>query len=126
MASGTVMISIETPAADPNCTSAPGRLIAIRARLSVVDGSDFIDTNSIHVTFTAQGSGQAIETGQLVPASGDSYTGRISVGDLTSGTYTLSVTARSSGGALGAVDRQLHGRQRPGPHHHFAPDGGSY
>ena len=33
--------------------------------------------------------------------SGDSYTGRVSVGDLKSGTYTLTLTARSSGGALG-------------------------
>ena len=63
MASGTVTISIETPAADPALHVAPGGLIAIRAHLSVVDGSDYIDANSIHVTLTAKGSSQAIETG---------------------------------------------------------------
>ena len=46
--------------------------------------------------------------------SGDSYTGRVSVGDLKSGTYTLTLTARSSGGALGeaTVDFLIDGTVR--------------
>ena len=51
---------------------------------------------------TEQGSTQTVDSGLLVLETGDTYTGRVSLGgDLKSGVYTLTVHARSSGGAVG-------------------------
>jgi hypothetical protein len=101
MPSGAVAITIEAPV-DGAPSVGPGTLIPIQARIAVQDGTDFIDGASVRVYVTRAGSSAMVETGQLVPAGGDLYTGRVSLsGDLPSDSYTLWVTASSSGGAMG-------------------------
>jgi hypothetical protein len=98
--SGTVAITIDGPTSGTSFSA--GTLIPIAAHVSITDGTDFVDTSSVRVYVTRAGGSTMVETGQLVPASGDLYTGRVSLGtDLPSDTYTLWVTAASSGGATG-------------------------
>jgi len=100
MPSGTVEIAIEAPATD--LTFGAGTLIPIQARVTVQSGTDFIDTASVRAYITRDGGTTMPETGKLVPAGADLYTGRISLAaDLPNDTYTLWVTASTSGGATG-------------------------
>jgi hypothetical protein len=69
--------------------------------VSIANGTDFVDGTSIRATVTRQGGTETLEAGQLVLDSADSYSGRVSLGDLQSDSYKLTVTARSSGGAVG-------------------------
>ena len=102
-----MVVTIDTPAADPVPLFGAGSLVDVVAHVSVQDGTDFVDGTSIQVTVTKEGSVDVLETGQLVLDSGDIYTGRVSLGDLDSDTYTLKVTARSSGGAVGGESGRL-------------------
>jgi hypothetical protein len=103
MPSGTVGITIVSPAAGSPPVG-PGTLIDVSAHVAVQDGTDFIDGTSVTVSVREQGSSQVLETGLLVVTNGDLFTGRVSLGgDLASGTYTLTVSARSSGGATNSV-----------------------
>lgn len=70
-------------------------------------GSDFIDTSSVKMTLTAMGTTTALSSGQLVSTGGDAYSGSISIGNLPSGSYTLTVTAKSSAGVVGQATRTL-------------------
>jgi hypothetical protein len=101
--SGTVAISIDTPMAGA-APVFPGTLIDVSAHVAVENGSDFIDGTSVEVTVSEQGSMQSIDKGKLVITTGDVYAGRISLGaDLKGGTYTIKVSARSSGGATNSA-----------------------
>ena len=100
MPSGTVVISIESPT--DGMSFGAGTLVPIQARVRVEDGSDFIDTASVGAYITRESGTTMAETGKLVPADGDLDTGRISLAaDLPTGTYTLWVTATTSGGGTG-------------------------
>jgi hypothetical protein len=101
MPMGTVAVVIDTPVAGAPAVF-PGTLIDVSARVAVEGGTDFVDGTSVEVTVTEQGSMQAVDKGKLVITGGDVYAGRVSLGaDLKGGTYTITVTARSSGGAVG-------------------------
>jgi hypothetical protein len=58
-------------------------------------GTDLIDTSSVKVVVTAMNSTTAISTGQLVSTGTDTFSGTISLGSLPTGSYTLTVSARS-------------------------------
>ncbi len=100
-ASGEVSVTIAVPAASPTLLFPSQSLIAVSAHIGVTNGTDFLDGNSVKATVMKQGGGGPLATSQLVLDSGDVYSGRVSLGDLASGTYTLVVTAKSSGGTLG-------------------------
>ena len=101
--SGDVIVAISAPVrTDPPPSFGAGSLIEVLASVSIANGTNFVDGTSIRVAVTRRGSSEILEAGQLVLASGDSYGGRISLGALLSDTYTLTVTARSSGGAVGS------------------------
>ena len=103
MPMGTVAITIDAPVAGASAVF-PGTLIDVSAHVSVEGGSDFIDGTSVEVTVAAQGSMQAVDKGKLVITTGDVYAGRVSLGaDLKGGTYTITVSARSSGGATNSA-----------------------
>ena len=103
MPMGTVAITIDTPVAGA-LPVFPGTLIDVSAHVAVEGGSDFIDGTSVEVTVAAQGSMQAVDKGKLVITTGDVYAGRVSLGaDLKGGTYTITVSARSSGGATNSA-----------------------
>lgn len=98
--SGTVVVSIETPTADQPFFART--LVDVVAHVNIEGGTDFVDGTSIRVTVTREGGSEVLESGQLVIENGDTYTGRVSLGDLASGRYVLTVSARSSGGAMGS------------------------
>jgi len=101
-AMGTVAVTIDTPAANA-APVFPGTVIDVSAHVAVENGTDFIDGTSVEVTLSEQNSQTPIEKGKLVIATGDVYNGRVSLpADLKGGTYTVTVTARSSGGATGS------------------------
>jgi hypothetical protein len=78
--------------------------------VTIENGTDVVDGSSVKMTLTKKGNTQVVETGQLVLASTtDGYEGRLNLGDLDSGAYTLTVIASSSGGAMDreSVDIQI-------------------
>jgi hypothetical protein len=99
--SGDVSVTIAAPAASPAPLFPSQSLIAVSAQVSVTNGTDFIDGTSVKATVIHQGGSTAVASSQLVLESGDLYSGRVSLGDIPSGTYSLVVTAKSSGGTLG-------------------------
>src|SRR6476469_6145529 len=102
MPMGTVNVAIDAPVAGAPPVF-PGTVVDVSAHVAVEGGSDFIDSTSVEVTVSEQGSMQALEKGKLVVSAGDVYTGRVSLGaDLKGGTYTITVSARSSGGGTGS------------------------
>ena len=94
-------VTIAAPAASPAPLFPAQSLVSVSAHIGVTNGTDFLDGNSVKATVSRQGGGPAVASSQLVLESGDLYSGRISLGDLASGMYTLVVTAKSSGGTLG-------------------------
>ena len=93
-ANGKVDVTITSPT-DQAMVSQGGGL-AVSATVHD-DGSDFIDSTSVTAVLTASGSTTALAVGQLVSTGGDLYTGSLSITELPSGTYTLTVSAASSG-----------------------------
>jgi Bacterial Ig domain len=70
-------------------------------------GTDFIDTSSVKMALTAKGSSAPLSSGQLVSGGGDTYSGTISIGNLPTGSYTLTVSATSSSGVMGQATVML-------------------
>jgi hypothetical protein len=108
--SGDVSVVIDTPVADPIQSYGRGSLVQVQARVTIQNGTDVVDGSSVRLRLTKQGATQVIETGQLVLAStADTYEGRLNLGNLEGGTYTLTVTAASSAGSMGraSVDFQV-------------------
>jgi hypothetical protein len=80
-------------------------VLNVTATVTDNSATDLIDTTSVKVTLTAMNSTAAISTGQLATtgaSTGDSgtFTGTLSVGNIPSGTYTLTVTAQSTTGVM--------------------------
>ena len=93
--SGEVSVMIAAPAASPTLLFPSQSLIAVSAHIGVTNGTDFLDGNSVKATVTKQGGGAPLSSSQLVLDSGDVYSGRVSLGDLASGTYTLASRPRA-------------------------------
>jgi hypothetical protein len=105
MTSGTVAVTLVTPSspldggvAGPLATNSD---VPVSATVDIVGGTDFIDPNSVKVALTATGSTVAVASGQLISTGSDLFAGTLSLGKLSAGSYTLTVTAASSGGAVG-------------------------
>jgi len=102
MPSGTVVVTINTPAD----STMPGASVTVpvnsdlmvTATATVEGGTDFIDTSSVKMTLTVQGSTAAASTGQLVTTGGGAYAGTLSLGNRQSGAYVLTVSATSQTG----------------------------
>lgn len=103
--SGTVMITLVTPAAPPDGgVGAPlpsNSDVPVSALVDIVGGTDFVNPSSVEVTLTAAGSTVAVSTGRLVSTGSDVFNGTLSLGKLKAGSYTITVSATSSGGAVG-------------------------
>jgi hypothetical protein len=100
-ASGMVVVSIDVPTGSLVVDS--GSLIDVKATARIDQGTDFIDPTSVEATITAMGDTTVLDSTKLAPGGSDVFSGRISVGDHPSGTYTLRVTASSSGGLKGSA-----------------------
>ena len=106
--SGTVVIAFQSPPTpDDGATLASNSDVPVSATVDIQDGSDFVDTSSVKVTVTPMGSTVAVTNGQLISTGSDVYSGTISLGKLPVGGYTLTVTARSSGDAVGKATKSF-------------------
>jgi hypothetical protein len=73
-------------------------VLDVKASVDDDNGADLIDVSSVNVAVTTTGS-VAVSTGQLVSTGGDIFSGTISLGNLSTGSYTLTVSAKSLSGA---------------------------
>jgi hypothetical protein len=94
--SGMVVIEIQEPAA--GLVAPAGSLVDVRVRAYVDQGNDFIEPTSVEATVTAAGDATKLDSSKLATQGMDLFSGRVSVGDLPTDNYTLTVTATSSGG----------------------------
>jgi hypothetical protein len=101
--SGDVKVEIQSPAADLVAPSSS--LVDVTVHAYVDSGSDVIDNTSVTATVTAKGDSSMLDSTKLAPdtTNADIYNGRISIGDLATGDYTLTVSATSSGGHRGVT-----------------------
>ena len=100
MPNGTLAVTITAPA---NPTTVGVRTdVVVTANAAVQGGSDYIDTSSVAVTVTAPTGSVVLANGVLVSTGGEAYSGKLSLGDLPAGMYTLTVSARSSSGTQGS------------------------
>jgi hypothetical protein len=97
--SGTVTVAITAPG-DGTVVNA-STVLMVSATADVGGGSDFVDTSSVKAVVTATGSTAPVATGPLTSSGGDAFAGTISLGALPAGSYTLTVSASSSGGGTG-------------------------
>jgi hypothetical protein len=100
---GDVTVTITAPA--DGSTVPASTVLNVTATVTVMahsggTTSDLIDTGSVKVTLTPMNSAAAVSTGQLAGAGNDTYSGTISIGNVPSGSYTLTVTAQSTAGAM--------------------------
>jgi len=106
--SGTVAIALQSPPTPADgATLASNSDVPVSATVDIQGGTDFVDTSSVKVTVTPMGSTTAVTNGQLISTGSDLYTGTISLGKLPVGGYTLTVTAKSSGGAVGKATKDF-------------------
>ncbi len=96
MPSGTATVAITAPA-NPATVGIHSDLL-VTANATVQGGSDYIDTSSVAVTLTAPANAVVLAHGVLVSTAAETYSGKLSLGDLPAGAYTLTVSARSSSG----------------------------
>ncbi|HVZ87983.1 MAG TPA: Ig-like domain-containing protein [Polyangia bacterium] len=98
---GTVAVAITTPA--DGALVGANTVLTIDATADVSGGSDFVDTSSVKAVVTAANGTTAVATGPLASSGGDAFAGTISLGALPAGSYTLTVSAASSGGGTGSA-----------------------
>jgi hypothetical protein len=97
--SGMVIAEITKPT---GMLIAPGgSLLDVEAHVFVDQGSDFVDPTSVKAVLTHDGDTMALDSTKLAPQGADTFSGRISLGDLPTGDYALTVTGVSSGGLKG-------------------------
>ena len=99
--SGDVKVEIQTPTTDLVAPSSS--LVDVTVHAYVDSGSDVVDNTSVTATVTTKGDSSILDSTRLAPDTkmADIYRGRISIGSLPTGDYTLTVTATSSGGHKG-------------------------
>jgi hypothetical protein len=100
--SGTVAVAfLSPPTPSDGSTLASNSDLQLSVTVDIVGGNDFVAAGSVKATITATGATTPAATGQLVAASADIFSGTVSLGSLKVGSYTLTVSATSSGGAMG-------------------------
>lgn len=103
-ASGTVSIEFLSPVEDPNMMLTTNAAVDVSAKIMIVTGSgtDVIDPASVRMSLTAE-SGETVRDAPLIgPVGIDLFRGKLSVAKLRTGVYTITITASSTGGAIGA------------------------
>jgi hypothetical protein len=98
--SGTVAVEIHAPAAGALLST--NAAADVSAKVTVTNGTDYVDPNSVTVTLAPAGGGSTDSAGNLIGPTGDSeYSGKLSLAGLQAGDYTLTVSATSSSGVFG-------------------------
>jgi hypothetical protein len=100
MPTGDVVVKITAPS--DRTVLSDSTVLEVKATVDDT-GTDLIDTSSVKVVvtaLTAKGTPAAVVgTGQLVSTGGDTFGGTISLGNLSTASYTLTVSAKSLTGA---------------------------
>ncbi|MDB4981169.1 MAG: hypothetical protein JWM82_1921, partial [Myxococcales bacterium] len=109
MPSGTVTVTIVAPAANTNGlgTNVP---LDLDAQVTIVGGTDVVDPQSVTATLTLKDTSAALAKIPLVGPTGmtgDHYSGKLPLIGLKTGTYTITVTAKSSASATGSATRDV-------------------
>lgn len=106
--SGMVSVTINAPTAGAVVNA--GSVFDVQAAVTIVNGTDFVDATAVKATFTAKGASDMLASSPLTD-TGTTFVGKVSVGQVAPGTYTLTVTAAGSGGQVGtaSVDLQVDG-----------------
>lgn len=103
--SGTVVVMITGPS-NPASVGVNSDVV-VSANVSVQNGTDFIDTSSVTVSLAPSGSSVKVAGGVLVSTGADTYAGTLSLGSVPAGTYTLTVSAKSSSGTQASDQTSL-------------------
>jgi hypothetical protein len=106
MPSGDITIEIQEP--QDGLVAPAGSLVDVRvhAFIDQASGSDYIEPTSVEAFVTAASDPSAqLDGTALAPQPMDIYSGRLSLGDLPTGDYVLTVTATSSGGTKKSESR---------------------
>ncbi len=109
MPSGMVTVTIVAPAANTNGlgTTVP---LDLEAVVTIVGGTDVVDPQSVTATLTLKDTSTVLAKVPLVGptgTTGDHYLGKLPVTGLKTGTYTITVTAKSSAGVTGSATREV-------------------
>ncbi len=101
--SGDVVVEIHSPAAGAMLSVNAAADVAAKVTISM-GGTDLVDPASVRMTLTQGTNATIISSGPLVGPSGDNeYRGKLSLAGLKSGDYTITISARSTTGAIGAA-----------------------
>jgi hypothetical protein len=104
--SGTVEVSVASPA-DGAIVSA-NSVVTVTAMVEIgAGGNDVVDSSSVKASLTAPGGGTAVASSPLIAAGGSTFSGKLSLGALQAGRYTLTVAAASSSGATGQATSSI-------------------
>jgi hypothetical protein len=100
--SGDVVVEIQEPM--DGLVALAGTLVDVRVHAFVDSqtGTDFIEPSSVEALVRKRGESAILESTKLASQGMDIFTGRISLGDLPTGDYELTVNAVSSGGTRGS------------------------
>jgi hypothetical protein len=109
MPSGTVTVTIVAPAGNTNAlgTNLP---LDLDAKVTIAGGTDVVDPQSVTATLTLKDTSTVLAKVPLVGptgAMGDEYVGKLPLVGLKTGTYTVTVAAKSSSNATGAATRDV-------------------
>jgi hypothetical protein len=109
MPSGTVTVTIVAPAANMNAlgTNLP---LDLDAQVTIAGGTDVVDPQSVNATLTLKDTSTVLAKVPLVGPTGttnDHYVGKLPLVGLKTGTYTITVAAKSSSNAPGSATRDV-------------------
>lgn len=102
MVTPTSAVTVKITAPSDQTVVSDSTVVDLTATVDVDNnGTDLVDTSSVKVVVTAGTGAAVISTGQLVSTGGDTFAGTISLGNLQTGNYTITVSAKSLTGVTG-------------------------
>ena len=102
MVTPTSAVTVKITAPSDQTVVSDSTVVDLTATVDVDNnGTDLVDTSSVKVVVTAGTGADVISTGQLVSTGGDTFAGTISLGNIQTGSYTITVSAKSLTGVTG-------------------------
>ena len=102
MVTPTSAVTVKITAPSDQTVVSDSTVVDLTATVDVDNnGTDLVDTSSVKVVVTAGTGAAVISTGQLVSTGGDTFAGTISLGNVQTGSYTITVSAKSLTGVTG-------------------------
>lgn len=104
MVTPTSAVTVKITSPSDQTVVSDSTVVDLKATVDIENnGTDLVDTSSVKVEVksAAAGSTATISTGQLVSTGGDTFEGTISLGNLPTGSYAVTVSAKSLTGVTG-------------------------